>query len=123
MLDVGLGEMLGLIVVALLVIGPDKLPRYAADAARFLRQIRRVINNAREEVSREIGPELQDLSLAELNPRSLLRKHVLDPDDEDLRVDLDEAPSRRQAPARRSEPARQPELDGETPPPYDPDTT
>ena len=35
------------------------------------------------EVSRELGPELQDISMADLNPRSLVRKHLLDPLDLD----------------------------------------
>ena len=68
----------------MLVLGPDKLPRYAADAARMLRQVRRMANDAKTEVSRELGPELQDISMADLNPRSLVRRHLLEP------VDLDD---------------------------------
>jgi sec-independent protein translocase protein TatB len=82
--DIGPLELVALAVIALLVLGPDKLPRYAADAARMLRQVRRMANDAKTEVSRELGPELQDISMADLNPRSLVRKHLLDP------VDLDD---------------------------------
>jgi sec-independent protein translocase protein TatB len=49
-----------------------------------LRQVRRMANDAKTEVSRELGPELQDISMADLNPRSLVRKHLLEP------VDLDD---------------------------------
>jgi sec-independent protein translocase protein TatB len=78
-LDVGAGEIIGLAVVALVVVGPEKLPRYAADAARMLRQVRRMASEARDEVTRELGPELKDLDLADLDPRQLVRKHLLEP--------------------------------------------
>ena len=81
--DIGPLEFVALAVIALLVLGPDKLPRYAADAARVLRQVRRMASDAKAEVSRELGPELQDISMADLNPRSLVRKHLLDPLDLD----------------------------------------
>ena len=84
--DIGPLELIALAVIAMLVLGPDKLPRYAADAARVLRQVRRMANDAKSEVSRELGPELQDISMADLNPRSLVRKHLLDPLDLDDRT-------------------------------------
>jgi sec-independent protein translocase protein TatB len=79
--DIGPLELIALAVIAMLVLGPDKLPRYAADAARVLRQMRRMANDAKAEMSRELGPELQDISMADLNPRSLMRKHLLEPMD------------------------------------------
>ena len=79
--DIGLGELIGLAVVALIVLGPEKLPKYAADAARMLRTVRRMANDARTEVAKELGPELT--GLGDLNPRSLVRKHLLDPLDLD----------------------------------------
>ena len=81
--DIGPLELVALAVIAMLVLGPDKLPRYAADAARVLRQVRRMANDAKTEMSRELGPELQDISMADLNPRSLVRKHLLEPLDLD----------------------------------------
>jgi sec-independent protein translocase protein TatB len=81
--DIGPLELVALAVIALLVLGPDKLPRYAADAARVLRQVRRMASDAKAEVSRELGPELHDISMSDLNPRSLVRKHLLDPMDLD----------------------------------------
>jgi sec-independent protein translocase protein TatB len=114
--DIGTGELLALAVLALLVLGPEKLPRYAAEAARFLRQIRSLANDARSEVTRELGPELDGLDLRELNPRSLMRKHLLDGLDDD--DDDDSAASRSQ----RS-PRAKPEVAPGGGAPYDPDTT
>jgi sec-independent protein translocase protein TatB len=117
--DIGGGEFIGLGVIALIVLGPEKLPRYAADAAKMLRQVRKMASEARDEVTRELGPEMQDLSLADLNPRALVRKHLLEPvglDDIDslsgLNDDVDDRDRRRSSRAE----------DG-TPPPYDEDAT
>lgn len=113
MFDIGTGELLALAVLALLVLGPEKLPHYAAEAARFLRQMRRMANEARTEVTRELGPELDGLDLRSLNPRSLVRKHLLDGLDDD---DKDTPPTRGEAtPRQRSE--------SSSDAPYDPDTT
>ena len=125
-MSIGAGEFLALAIIALLVLGPDKLPKFAADAARFLRQVRRMANNAKEDVRRELGPELQDISLDDLNPRSLMRKHLLD--DSDLDDDLDfNSNGRSRDTTRRVRDARtanQPDRSpGETAAPYDPEAT
>ena len=118
MFDIGPGEFIGLAIVALIVLGPEKLPRYAADAARMLRQVRRMATEARAEVTRELGPEMKDLSLTDLNPRSLVRKHLLDPIDIE---DLDDVGSK---PAARRGPGEQPGSAAPgAPPPYDEDAT
>jgi sec-independent protein translocase protein TatB len=118
--DIGTGELLALAVLALLVLGPEKLPQYAQEAARFLRQLRSMANEARNEVTRELGPELEGLDLRDLNPRALVRKHLLDPldlDDDDDDEDTGSRPARKQdSPRHRSE-------DASPDAPYDPDTT
>lgn len=94
-------EFIVLAVVALLVIGPDKLPGFVADARRMIKQVRRMADDARNEVTRELGPEFQDISLSDLNPRSFVKKHLFDDEDLDLRSlnpfaddEDDEAPAR-----------------------------
>jgi sec-independent protein translocase protein TatB len=119
--DIGTGELIALAVLALLILGPEKLPQYAQEAARFIRQLRSLANEARTEVTRELGPELDGLDLRDLNPRSLVRKHLLDPldddDDDDDDDDLGSRPTRKQqSPRHRSE-------SSSAEAPYDPDTT
>ena len=46
MLDIGAGELLGLALVALVLLGPSKLPPFAADAARFIKKIRSFAQSA-----------------------------------------------------------------------------
>ena len=112
MFDIGPGELIGLAILALIVLGPEKLPRYAADAAKMLRQVRRMARDARSEVTRELGPELNELKLSGLTPRGMLSKHLDDLDD------LDTKPAARRSPADGAAPTAP-----ATPPPYDEDAT
>ena len=116
MFDIGAGEFIALAVVALLVLGPEKLPRYAAEAARMLQRLRGMAGAARADVRRELGPEFEDISLQDLNPRSLVRKHLLDP------IDLDSLDVMGEKPAARRGPG-DPPVPPKGPAPYDPDTT
>ena len=63
------GEFLVLAVLALIVIGPDRLPRYAAELGRFVREGRRMAVGAREQVRAELGPEFDDVDWRKLDPR------------------------------------------------------
>ena len=120
--DIGLGELIGIAVVALIVLGPEKLPRYAADAARMLRTVRKMASDARDEVTKELGPELS--SLGDLNPRSLVRKHILEPVDLDDLDNLGEDNPMRRAKPATDRPARATGTDGPAATPrYDEDVT
>ena len=114
-----------LAVVALLVLGPDKLPRYAADAARVIRQIRRMATEARDEVTRDLGPEFRDIDLQDLDPRRFVTRHLFEDDGAPARSESPRGP-RAVAPTEptRSSAAPPPPRPaaGERPP-YDADAT
>ncbi len=57
MFDFGFGELLVVAVVALLVLGPERLPGAARTAGRMLRKLRQSWTNVRDEVQREIHAE------------------------------------------------------------------
>jgi sec-independent protein translocase protein TatB len=81
---IGLPELLVIIVVAVLVFGPDRLPEFGRQAGRMVRQVRRFALGAQSELRKELGPEYADLKLTDLDPRQMIRKHLLDAlDDED----------------------------------------
>ena len=67
--DINGGEMLVLAGVALVVLGPDKLPGYAAQAARMLRQLRTMADGAKEQMRDQLGPEFDDIDWKTLDPR------------------------------------------------------
>lgn len=76
MLDIGAGELLGLALVALLLVGPNKLPTFAKDAARFIRKVRDFAQSATSDLRENLGPGFEDLSVSDLNPKSFIRKQV-----------------------------------------------
>lgn len=119
MLDITGSEFIAIGVIAMIVIGPERLPKYAAEAARMLRQLRVMAHNARAEVSKELGPEFEDLRLSDLNPRSFVKRQLLEPIElDDLDLGLDDTP---RAKPPRATPQRP--LDPGARPPIDPDTT
>lgn len=84
MFGVGLPEFLVIFVVAVVVFGPDRLPEFARQAGRFLRQVRQFTQAARDDLRSELGPEFADLELTDLDPRRIVRKHILEAMDEDV---------------------------------------
>lgn len=87
--NVGWGEMLVLVVIGLVVLGPERLPGAIRWTAGALRQARDYVTNATDQLREEIGPEFDDLRapLSELQklhgmtPRAALTRHLLDGDD------------------------------------------
>ena len=82
MFDVGLGEALLLVVLALIIFGPDQLPKVASQAGRALRQLRTMANSAKEDLREGLGPEFADFDVADLSPKRFVRKHLLDDSDD-----------------------------------------
>jgi len=108
---IGLMEIAVVVVVAILVFGPDRIPDFARQAGQIARQVRRMANNARDELRAELGPEYADLELRDLDPREIVRRHIAEALEED-----DDEPVR---PRRRGQ---RPLGEGEIPP-YDADAT
>ena len=65
-------------VVAVLVFGPDRLPDLARQAGRMMRKARQFADAARDELREELGPEYADLELRDLDPRTIVRKHIIE---------------------------------------------
>jgi sec-independent protein translocase protein TatB len=77
--DVGFGEIIMIVVVALLVFGPDRLPKVAADAARTLRQVRQMAASARKDLVDAAGIEQdEELSQAVRDLRDLDPRRAMD---------------------------------------------
>jgi sec-independent protein translocase protein TatB len=90
MFGVNAWEMIAIAVLALLIFGPDKLPGLAQDAARLLREVRKMASGAQADLRDSLGPELGDLNISDLDPRSFVKRNLFDPIDDEV-TDLKKA--------------------------------
>jgi len=70
-------------ILAVFLLGPDKLPEYAAKLARLVRQLRDMANGAKDRMRDEMGPEFDDVDWKKLDPRQydprrIIREALLD---------------------------------------------
>jgi sec-independent protein translocase protein TatB len=76
MVDFGFGEVIGLVILALILVGPDRMPRVASDLAKMIRKVRSMTNTATAEIRENLGPGFEDLKPADLNPKTFIKRHV-----------------------------------------------
>jgi len=78
LLDINGPEFLLLLVLAVILFGPERLPDLARKAARVLRYLRTVAGSAQQQLSKELGPEFENVDFRDLNPKTFVQKHLLD---------------------------------------------
>ena len=78
MFDLSITKILVLAVIALIVFGPNELPKVASQAGRMLRDLRRIAEGAKADLREGLGPEFQDFDFDDLNPKTFVRKHLFD---------------------------------------------
>lgn len=76
MFGVGMGEFLGLIVLGLFLVGPERLPNAAKDFARFLHKVRNFTSYASRELKENLGPGFENLDVSDLTPKNLAKKVI-----------------------------------------------
>lgn len=128
--NVGWGEMLVLVVVGLVVLGPERLPGAIRWSANALRQARDYLSGMTTQLREDIGPEFEDLreplrelqKLRGMTPRAALTKHLLDGDDSLFTGKFDRVEEGVPEPAAHP-PLGEPEPPGAGPAPFDTDAT
>jgi sec-independent protein translocase protein TatB len=78
LLDINAPEFLLLLVLAIILFGPERLPELFRKVARVVQYVRTVAGTAQTQLSKELGPGFEDLDLRDLNPKSFIQKHLLD---------------------------------------------
>jgi sec-independent protein translocase protein TatB len=111
-------------IIALFLIGPDRLPAYSAQFGRLVRQLRDMASGAKNRMREELGPDFDDMDWKKLDPRQYDPRRI-------IREALQEGPATEaEAAAEAAEPvvmesayAKRKRLAQEgKPAPFDPDT-
>lgn len=76
--DIGGGELIGLAILGLILVGPERLPKLASEAASLIRRIQRISHAATQELRENLGPGFENLQPADLNPKTFIRKQLND---------------------------------------------
>ena len=69
-------DLLIILVLAVVMFGPEKLPQYSRKAARVFVYLRDIANNAKNTIGTELGPEYANMELKDLNPKTFIAKQL-----------------------------------------------
>ncbi|MDT7577463.1 MAG: sec-independent protein translocase protein TatB, partial [Pseudonocardiales bacterium] len=70
MFDISPFKLVALVVLAVIIFGPDKLPKLVAEVMSFVRKVRQFSETAKEDIRKELGPEFKDFEFEDLNPKT-----------------------------------------------------
>jgi sec-independent protein translocase protein TatB len=76
MFDLSLPKLLLLAVIALVIFGPNELPKIASQAGHALRDLRRIAEGAKNDLREGLGPEFADFEIDYLNPQRFMQRHL-----------------------------------------------
>lgn len=88
MIGINGSELIVLALLAVAVLGPERLPEYASQLARLIRELRKMATGAKEQLREEVGPEIDDVDWRKLDPRQYDPRRIIK---EALLDDFDEA--------------------------------
>jgi sec-independent protein translocase protein TatB len=66
-----------IVIIAAFLIGPEKLPQYAASLTRLARRVRQMADSAQDRVREEMGPEFEDLDWRKMDPRQYDPRRII----------------------------------------------
>lgn len=69
-------DLVLILVLGVVMFGPERLPEYSRKAARVFIYLRGIANNAKSTLRTELGPDYSDLELRDLNPKTFIAKHM-----------------------------------------------
>jgi sec-independent protein translocase protein TatB len=70
-------KLLIILVIAVFLIGPDRLPGYAAQLARLVKTLRGFANGAKDRMREEMGPEFDEVDWKKLDPRQYDPRRII----------------------------------------------
>lgn len=117
-------EFILLIVLAFIILGPQRMPEYAAKLARFVVQLRRMANDAKVQLKDQMGPEYEDLDWRQYDPRQydprrIVKQALMEPLEDAFSMDDQPSSATKATSGATSEPAPR----AQTGTPWDPEAT
>lgn len=96
--SIGMWEIIVLLIAALFILGPERLPDAMAWVGRSIRKVREFATGARDQLREEMGPEfdefrkpIEDLrSLRNFDPKRAVTQHLFDGDEDPLGLNDDD---------------------------------
>ncbi|UOQ58286.1 twin-arginine translocase TatA/TatE family subunit [Leucobacter allii] len=70
-------KILVIMVIAMFVLGPDKLPMYAKKLGEFVRNIKHMADGAKDRLRDEMGPEFDEVDWKQLDPRQYDPRRII----------------------------------------------
>ena len=64
-------------IIAVFLLGPDRLPYYASQLARLVRSLRDMANGAKDRMREEMGPDFDDIDWKQLDPRQYDPRRII----------------------------------------------
>ena len=115
-------EFILLIVLAVVILGPERLPEYAAKLGRLVRQAKMMAESAKGQLREQMGPEFDDINWRQYDPRQydprrIVREALMDDPAQEVADEPDKPQSGVMAPVP------QPFHDPAKPTPWDADAT
>jgi sec-independent protein translocase protein TatB len=70
-------KLLVIAVIAVFLIGPERLPHYAAQLARFAKAMKSFVGQAQDRLRDEMGPEFDEVDWKKLDPRQYDPRRII----------------------------------------------
>ena len=111
-------KILVILVIAMFVVGPDRLPVYAKKLGELVRSIKRMSEGAKDRLKEEMGPGYDEVDWRQLDPRQydprrIIRDALLEDERETRIAERRAARSPQAVPAESAQPSTKPAFDEE----------
>ncbi len=70
-------KLLIIAIIAVFLLGPERLPYYASQLARLVRNLRNMANGAKERMREEMGPDFDEIDWKKLDPRQYDPRRII----------------------------------------------
>ena len=70
------GDVIVLAILGMILVGPERLPKLASEAASLIRRLQRIAHAVTEELRENLGPGFENLQPSDLNPKTFIRQQL-----------------------------------------------